>query len=97
MKLGPLVFPGPFDVMIRDVQREKQRSDTKIVRAGKSNGEDEMLKTREWKPGQTSLLDSPSPLGGGCLRDLVVSAQVPAIQVTLHVCKATGRGSKMQN
>jgi len=47
MKFGPVFFPGPFEVMIYNMQREKQKSDTRIFCARKSNREDEILKTCE--------------------------------------------------
>lgn len=49
MRFGPVFLPGPSDVTIYDMQREKQKSDTKIFCASKSNREDEILKTCERK------------------------------------------------
>lgn len=61
MRFGPVFLPGPSDVTIYDMQREKQKSDTKIFCASKSNREDEILKTCERKTWQASFLYSSQP------------------------------------
>lgn len=59
--LAQFFFLAPFDVMGRSMQREKQKSDTEIFCATKSNRADEILKTCEWKTWQASFLFSSHP------------------------------------
>lgn len=45
--LGGAFFQFSFDVMLHIIQREKQKNNTKVFCARKSNREDEILKTCE--------------------------------------------------